>query len=94
MGIDYQDENLCMSKVMEFDVDERYLMGFMGSGKEDSFLTQLGPVVTKKIKARTVSNLDYKTAEDPTSDASKASSFTRAICNDDEDITRKLTFSY
>lgn len=42
---------------MEFDVDERYLMGFMGSGKKTSFLTELGPVVSRKIVGRTVSNL-------------------------------------
>jgi hypothetical protein len=57
MGIDYQDENLCMSKVMEFDVDERYLMGFMGSGKQDSFLTELGPVMSKKISSRSIENV-------------------------------------
>lgn len=36
---DITDANLCMSKVMDFDVDDRYLMGFMGSGKHNSFLT-------------------------------------------------------
>jgi len=39
-------------------------MGFMGSGKKDSFLTELGPIVSKKIIGRTLTNLDYSSASD------------------------------
>jgi len=52
------EANLCMSNVMEFDVDGRYLMGFMGSGKGSSFLTELGPIMSKKITSRQMSNLE------------------------------------
>lgn len=46
-----------MMDEIEFDVNDRYLMGFMGTGKSDSFLTQLGPIMSKKIVARSVSDI-------------------------------------
>ena len=82
-----------MSNVMEFDVDGRYLMGFMGSGKGSSFMTQLGPVVSRKIISRVASNMKITSNEDPDSNG-KVSFVTRKICNDDWKNARDLSFSY
>ena len=72
-----------MSNVMEFDVDGRYLMGFMGSGKGSSFLTELGPIMSKKITGRVMSNMQVDiAASDPTADGS-ARKIVREVCNDD-----------
>jgi hypothetical protein len=45
---DLDDMRYCQPIVVDFDVDGRYLMGFIGSSKANNVIA-LGPVVSRKI---------------------------------------------
>jgi hypothetical protein len=46
---EYADLRLCQPKVVSFDVDDRFLMGFMGSSSEADNIVELGPIVSRNI---------------------------------------------
>lgn len=79
---DIEDERLCQSRTVEFDVAGRYLMGFMGSTKDEKYLVELGPIVSRKIISNVVSNIKTFTDDNivPGGDIKK---IVRKVCNDD-----------
>lgn len=76
---------------MSFDVQDRSLMGFMGSLDKDNNLVQLGPLLSRKIVAQEFKNMEISEPEDP---AGGVNTIIRNVCNDDSSVNRTITVTF
>jgi hypothetical protein len=75
------DLRLCEPTTVSFDVKDRYLMGFMGSLK-DNDVVELGPILSKKIVSQDISNFVI-TSDDYALPSGDITTIFKEVCNDD-----------
>lgn len=83
----------CEPKTYQFDVDDRFLMGFMGS-KNGSEVVELGPIISREIVTSQYSNFKVIGSDNDLMPSGDISTITRTVCNDDPEISRTMEFTF
>lgn len=84
----------CEAKVYEFPVEDKFLMGFMGSKNENNNIIELGPIISREIVTSQYSNFVVLGEENDLLPTGEVTTITRTVCNDDPSLNRTINFNF